>query len=264
MPRSYVSVSYDSYSDQSRSSGSSSHWPELRRNQPFDIVTIHGIVGSAFETWKTPNGLSLPQALLEGVDEEASKIIEFEYDPKAVFGGAESSTGIRDTSLQLLEKIWENRYATEDDETPIAFLGHDLGGVIAKQALLIAKDHDRYRPIALDTSHLALFAVPQRADPEHRHGSLWRTLIEILYAMPKRDGVESALEYINISSLASTIEDISKQFLSMIGCYVSISIYQEPENSGAFTVVSVQSFPLLSLLRFHSFSNSDVAEYYSA
>lgn len=58
---------------------------------------------------------------------------------------------------ELLEAI---RIEREDDSRPILLLGHSMGGLLIKQALINAHNNEKYTSIKKATTGLAFFATP--------------------------------------------------------------------------------------------------------
>lgn len=248
-------MSLSSFSDCFESEGSTSDTDTSRidldqnpRNPPFVIVIVHGIAGGLFGTWKTSEGLSLPRALLRQCGVDNPNVIAYQYDRKGVFGHTDIATSIRNVSFGLLEKIRaERQYAGDSISTPVVFFAHDLGGLIVKQALLIANDHDRYRSIALDTTRLIMFAVPQCSDLGHFSSLFRRSLLEILLMLPQEEECESVLDYVATSPTVLILERISKDFLAVARNYTLINGYREACGSVSYPTVSVCPFPILTL-----------------
>ena len=137
----------------------------------FSIIAVHGLnprskkdADHAWDTWRTPAGpqgrLWLRDDLPQHVPE--SRIFLYEYNSTAVYG-KDRSTFI-DKASELLEAI---RVERDDVETrPILFLGHSMGGLLIKQALINAHNNPDYSPIKDATTGLAFFATPH-------HGGDW-------------------------------------------------------------------------------------------
>jgi hypothetical protein len=135
------------------------------------IIAIHGLnprskkdTDHAWDTWRTPSGpqgrLWLRDDLPQYVSE--SRIFLYEYNSTAVYGKD------RDTFIgkanELLEAIRIER--DEVESRPILLLGHSLGGLLIKQALINAHNNPKYTPIKDATTGLAFFATPH-------HGGDW-------------------------------------------------------------------------------------------
>ena len=136
------------------------------------IIAVHGLnprskdaADHAWDTWRTPAGpegrLWLRDDLPQSVPK--SRIFLYEYDATAVYGKD------RDTFVgkanELLEAIRIERDDMEESR-PILLLGHSMGGLLIKQALINAHNNPKYTPIKDATTGLAFFATPH-------HGGDW-------------------------------------------------------------------------------------------
>jgi len=132
-----------------------------------DILAVHGLnprskndTDHAWDTWRKPAG---PQGRLWLRDDlphfiPESRIFLYEYNSTAVYG-KDRSTFI-DKANELLEAI---RIKREDAENrPLVLLGHSLGGLLIKQALINAHNNPKYTHIKNATTGLAFFATPHR------------------------------------------------------------------------------------------------------
>jgi triacylglycerol esterase/lipase EstA (alpha/beta hydrolase family) len=129
------------------------------------IIAVHGLNprskndrDHAWDTWRKPSGsqgrLWLRDDLPQHVPE--TRIFLYEYNSTAVYGKD------RDTFIgkanELLEAI---RIERDDMESrPILLLGHSMGGLLIKQALINAHNNPKYTPIKDATTGLAFFATP--------------------------------------------------------------------------------------------------------
>jgi triacylglycerol esterase/lipase EstA (alpha/beta hydrolase family) len=129
------------------------------------IIAVHGLNprskndrDHAWDTWRKPSGseghLWLRDDLPLHVPE--TRIFLYEYNSTAVYGKD------RDTFIgkanELLEAI---RIERDDMESrPILLLGHSMGGLLIKQALINAHNNPKYTPIKDATTGLAFFATP--------------------------------------------------------------------------------------------------------
>jgi triacylglycerol esterase/lipase EstA (alpha/beta hydrolase family) len=138
----------------------------------FSIIAVHGLnprskkdADHAWDTWRTPAGptgrLWLRDDLPQYVPE--SRIFLYEYNSTAVYG-KDKSTFI-DKANEFLEAIRTTRY--DVGPRPILILGHSMGGLLIKQALINAHNNPKYTPIKDATLGLAFFATPH-------HGGDWK------------------------------------------------------------------------------------------
>jgi hypothetical protein len=133
----------------------------------FSIIAVHGLnprskkdTDHAWDTWRTPAGpqgrLWLRDDLPEFVPE--SRIFLYEYNSTAVYGKD------RDTFVGKANEFLEAIRIERDDaeSRPILLLGHSMGGLLIKQALINACHNPKYSPTKDATIGLAFFATPHR------------------------------------------------------------------------------------------------------
>ncbi|KAK5652162.1 hypothetical protein OQA88_10804 [Cercophora sp. LCS_1] len=140
-----------------------------------DIFAVHGLnprskkdADHAWDTWRTPAGprgrLWLRDDLPQHIP--SSRIFLYQYNSTAVYG--RDRTTFVDKANDLLEAIRAEREEDDDDDMegevteprPILFLGHSLGGLLIKQALVNAHNNPKYAPIKSATRGIAFFATP--------------------------------------------------------------------------------------------------------
>jgi pimeloyl-ACP methyl ester carboxylesterase len=102
-----------------------------------DIVFVHGFRGDRERTW-AKNGTCWLQSLLP-VEVPTARVMTYGYD--AYFlrrHGPVVSHRIRDHAVDLLNALASSRQKDEADGRPIIFVVHSLGGLVCKDALLVA------------------------------------------------------------------------------------------------------------------------------
>lgn len=73
------------------------------------------------------------------------------------------------TVNEFLEAVAAER--KDDRERPIVFLGHGIGGMLVKQALINSRFHSAYSSIDTHTTGLVFFAIPRPCDNPRPTGS---------------------------------------------------------------------------------------------
>ncbi|KAI1113826.1 hypothetical protein F5Y14DRAFT_200638 [Nemania sp. NC0429] len=119
-----------------------------------DVVFVHGLMGHFEDTWRAEDGTVwpnklLPQSLYDKEDLNI-RVLSFEYGGS--IRGTTSQAGIDDTAQNLLQYLYHEREKQRDQERPIIFVGHSLGGVIIKRAIRIAYNNDMFRSIKIPIS----------------------------------------------------------------------------------------------------------------
>ncbi|KAL8827684.1 MAG: hypothetical protein Q9170_006915, partial [Blastenia crenularia] len=174
-----------------------------------DIVFIHGLGGDSRKTWSRDHnpelfwpGLWLP---LE-TDLERARIFTFGYNANFRPGEAKSMASITDFAKELL---FELRFGKTIDgekfgigETPLIFVTHSMGGLLAKKACLLGQNDEHYKALAESISAIIFLSTP------HRGSNLAEILNRILAA-----SFQSARNFITDLNRSSTaLEEINEQF----------------------------------------------------
>ncbi|KIV90966.1 hypothetical protein PV10_05564 [Exophiala mesophila] len=165
--------------------------PEFRFRDRMEIVAIHGIAGK--DTWTHSADPPLA-ALLEpfvsrptGPDHKTVHVYttNFEYDPVEFFQAPGGASNLDNLALALLNKIAQETFWRDtNDGVPMVLLAHDIGGIIAQRAVLIARHLSKYQPTAFDMERMVLFSTPvNSADDE----GFRRLLINLISTTPNRD-----------------------------------------------------------------------------
>ncbi|KAL8821675.1 MAG: hypothetical protein Q9223_000312 [Gallowayella weberi] len=174
-----------------------------------DIVFIHGLGGDSRKTWSRDHnpelfwpGLWLP---LE-TELERARIFTFGYNANFRPGEARSMASITDFAKELL---FDLRFGKTNDgdkfgigETPLIFVTHSMGGLLAKKACLLGQNDEHYKDLARSISAIIFLSTP------HRGSNLAEILNKILVV-----SFQSARNFItdlNRSSMA--LEEINEQF----------------------------------------------------
>ncbi|KAL2689915.1 hypothetical protein Neosp_003979 [[Neocosmospora] mangrovei] len=130
-----------------------------------DIVAVHGLnprnkpdQEHAWDTWRTPAGPEGKLWLRDELPKELphARIFLYEYNSTAVYG--KDRTTFIDKVNAFLESMRIDR--RKAPRRPLLLLGHSLGGLLIKQALINAHNNEKYEDIKLATQGLAFFATP--------------------------------------------------------------------------------------------------------
>ncbi|KAB5580049.1 hypothetical protein GE09DRAFT_904211, partial [Coniochaeta sp. 2T2.1] len=132
------------------------------RNEHFavDIIAIHGLNGDRISTWTNPDTKVLwlrdllPKAL------PGCRVYTYGYPSKVIFN--KSVAAVREYSQRLLScirGIQDNSQGTR----PIIFVCHSLGGIVFKQALVIAhEDNLIYGELLTSVAGVVFMGTPHR------------------------------------------------------------------------------------------------------
>jgi len=162
------------------------------------VVAVHGLnpknkpaAKHAEDTWTGPKSSfwlrdELPTKLPQ------SRIFIYKYDSTAVYG--KNRETFIDKANAFLERLRVKR--SDDPHRPLLLLGHSLGGLLIKQALINAFNNQKYKDIKRASRALAFFAVP------HHGGD--RTVINI---GSLAEGIARTLGFQEGGSLLATLRE---------------------------------------------------------
>ncbi|KAL8400454.1 hypothetical protein RB594_000733 [Gaeumannomyces avenae] len=131
-----------------------------------DIVFVHGLESpprrpaseKRMETWTAEDGTIWPRKLLLGKQLHV-RVLCYQYNGS--IRGTANKASIRERAWNLLDQLSTDEcHRDPGKQRPIIFVGHSLGGVIIKQALVSARDNPRYRHLGRATCGIVFFATP--------------------------------------------------------------------------------------------------------
>lgn len=126
-----------------------------------DVVAVHGLQGDAYKTWEHANGSIWLRDFLPA-DLPSARIMTFGYDSTVAF--SQSVAKLEDKALELLNRLSTKRnIAGRSRARPIVFICHGLGGLVVRNALILA--HDRigdvhYKDVLDNTKAISFLGVP--------------------------------------------------------------------------------------------------------
>ncbi|KAK1589962.1 ankyrin repeat-containing protein, partial [Colletotrichum navitas] len=125
-----------------------------------DIIAVPGLRSHALGSWKSPNGDQV--WLRDFLPREIPAIRVFLYGYDTVLPGSLSKQSIKDLGSILLERITAFRAGDDTSRRPIIFVGHSLGGLLIKEALLQARRRhsETKSDFSKATFGLLFFGVP--------------------------------------------------------------------------------------------------------
>ncbi|KAL2865726.1 LipA and NB-ARC domain protein [Aspergillus lucknowensis] len=132
-----------------------------------DFVFVHGLNPRArnehaFETWTHENRTCWPRDYLPQ-DIPNSRVFIYGYNSTVTDARTMSTASIKDHANTLLNLLDMERSEQMGVRAPkIIWVGHSLGGLVIKQALLNAHEDRKYTSIRTDTCGLVFFGTPHR------------------------------------------------------------------------------------------------------
>lgn len=131
-----------------------------------DFVFVHGLNPRGhndhpFETWTHANRKFWPTEFL-AEDIPYARIFVYGYNSSVTHPQTMTTASIKDHANTLLNLLDLERGPQQSLPPKIIFIGHSLGGLVIKQALLNAKEDPKYNSIRTATSGLVFFGTPHR------------------------------------------------------------------------------------------------------
>ncbi|CAI7673192.1 unnamed protein product [Penicillium discolor] len=137
------------------------------KSHKVDLVFVHGLNPSGrndhpFQTWTHSNGKFWPTDFL-AEDIPYARVFVYGYNSNITHPQTMSTASIKDHANTLLNLLDMERGPQMGSVPPkVIFIGHSLGGLVIKQALLNAKEDPKYTSIRSATSGLVFFGTPHR------------------------------------------------------------------------------------------------------
>ncbi|OAL20471.1 hypothetical protein AYO20_11491 [Fonsecaea nubica] len=135
------------------------------------------------------------------------------------------SMEIRDAAVQLLDRV--QREMNRTGAPSLLLIGYDLGGLIIKQALLIAVNNAKYSLIAEKTSLLVFIGTPHRATDFES----WESIAIKLMLRSSHVGACSFSKV--LAQSAETLMEVNKNFQHVARMFSIMSFYAETSNTSS-------------------------------
>ena len=110
----------------------------------------------------------------------------FGYNANVAF--ETSIAGVREQAINLLNRIASKR--DDDDNRPIVFVAHSLGGIVVKRALVEAKLDDSYKSIREATYGIAFFGTPHQGGNFAKLGDIAASIVRGVLRNPSNTFME--------------------------------------------------------------------------
>ena len=191
------------------------------------IVAVHGLnpwgnPDHAFDTWRKPKGANGNLWLRDELPKTVpnARIFLYQYDSSPAFGS--SKERFVHQANDLLERIHIKRTDGSAPTRPILLLGHSLGGILIKQALVNAHSNARYRPIKEATSGLVFFGTPHAGgkDALVTIGKISAKVASKVMRNPSKDVMEALTK----GSLFSDV--LQESWRHQLNLYKIVSFYE--------------------------------------
>ncbi|KAJ4175709.1 hypothetical protein NW767_015694, partial [Fusarium falciforme] len=188
--------------------------PEVsdRHTYALDIFAIHGLGGDAYRTWQHENGFSW----LQHLDEEfpGIRVYSYGYDSGVAFSGG--TPRLTDYARHLLTLMKLARASESEKKRKIVFVCHSMGGILAKQAILLASsERGLYGILRQSLCAMVFLATPHsRSESQYYHDILCNIADAVLFptlADKLIEGLRKALLE-SLSSSSLPLQLLAKEF----------------------------------------------------
>ncbi|KAF4956060.1 hypothetical protein FGADI_4085 [Fusarium gaditjirri] len=175
--------------------------------EKFDIVAIHGLSGGGGKQWSSSKTNTWIQGLAVQMNWEV-RVIRYAYDATKIAEATYPEEAISSEASTLLQKLSELRRG-QQPPLPLAFFAHDIGGIIAKKALILASRYDsEHADISYSTKLLMFFGCPHRTLNTHQDIEILATRLDMVKP------ADSTATSLNMKCLARSIIDVNDSFLN--------------------------------------------------
>ena len=143
-----------------------------------DVVAVHGLQGNAIKTWEHSNGKMWLKDFLPP-DLPFARIMTFGYDSTVLL--SKSVAQIEDKALELLNQLSLERISPDSNGRPIVFIGHSLGGILVKKAIILAherSDEPEFKDILDNTKGIAFLGTPHRGSDSAWWGAVVANIVK--------------------------------------------------------------------------------------
>lgn len=188
-----------------------------------DIVAVHGLNGNATRTWTDPKSKKLWLQDFLPADIEGARVMTFDYNADTAF---KTSADIVDYAGGLLRRLANHREEEGETARPIIFIVHSLGGIIVKQALVLAHAEAQYRSIKDHTVGIFFFATPHGGSKFANYGKVLGDLATALTNRPSSKLLDT------LRSDSHILTTLTKDFSALIPDFQIATFYELRPMSG--------------------------------
>ncbi len=181
-----------------------------------DLVFVHGLGGGSTKTWSFSHDAThfWPKTWLPREPGFGNICIHsYGYDANWQCTKATPTINVHDFGRQLLERLRNSTHLTSSQTRPIVFVAHSMGGLVVKQAYVLARQDPSLVELAKRMEAMVFLATP------HKGSDLAQTLNNILrvsIALPTRSYI-SNLSHQN--ELLSLLNDSFRHYAADVSIY---------------------------------------------
>ena len=196
-----------------------------------DIVAVHGLRGDARRTWTdSKSKKSWLQDFLP-MDIDVPRVMSLDYNAAAAFGN--TTAEILDHARSLLGSLIARRINGTEAARPVIFVAHSLGGIIVKQALVIAHAEAEYDSIKDNTKGVFFFATPHRGSDFANYGKVLATAATRISNSPAPKLLDA------LKSNSTALSDLTTEFANLHRRFQISTFYELRPMNFSRSLVSV-------------------------
>ncbi|KAM3524619.1 hypothetical protein MY4038_007640 [Beauveria bassiana] len=196
---------------------------EDKNGASIDIVAVPGLGSHALGSWKSPHSDDVWLRDFLPKDVPNIRVLLYGYDTS--LQGSLSNQSMEDLGRGFLEKIIAFRANDGTEHRPIVFIGHSLGGLLIKEALIRACKHHNNRDSDLSKASFGMlfFGVPNL-------GLRNDQLETFVRGQPNADLIHDLV--VNSDSEPSTfLKRQAREFSEGCKCYRVVTFYERNHSS---------------------------------
>ncbi|MCJ1231967.1 hypothetical protein MMC12_008647 [Toensbergia leucococca] len=208
-----------------------------------DIIALHGLNGHAFTTWVNQDSENNATWLRDflSADVPNARILTYGYN-SALLGNNTSVSNVRDFAKDLLQRLMDDRSGDKEDQRPIVFICHSLGGIVVKQAVILAHAEQHRYSQTFKVIHSILFlATPHGGSRSADLGALLSIIATLAFQNPAKQ-LLSTLKFDS-----DTLLHLAKEFQSLLQGINVMSFYERRKTVGLNALVVDERSSLLGL-----------------
>ncbi|KAK3335250.1 hypothetical protein B0T19DRAFT_452139 [Cercophora scortea] len=200
-----------------------------------DIVAVHGLGGDSFSTWTDNKSgkMWLKDFLPESQYFHNSRIMTFGYDARAWLlpASKNNSPGRSFTfSESFLGALRSQRILTNTQGRPIVFIGHSLGGIVIKKALVIAQVRTKlFGDIYESTKSITFLGTPHQGSGPADWASYLEKISQII-------GIKRSKVLRELETWSPSLLELSRTFSEQLPRLLINSFYEKQLYEGVMVV----------------------------
>ncbi|KAI0523877.1 Alpha/Beta hydrolase protein [Xylaria bambusicola] len=183
-----------------------------------NIVAVHGLNGHYRNTWTDKPGSSAAKIWLSDLlplKLPGCRVMSYEYDASVESMAVGT---VRDIARRMTQEFKDKR----ESDVPIVFIAHSLGGIVIKQALVLAEQSPTDFPAMTEqTKGIVFFGTPHRGADAATWGALVTRIVGNAFPL-------AHFRFMNfLKKNSEGLYKVSEDFRHLASNYAIVSFYEE-------------------------------------